>query len=131
MTYDPRPGSDRGLALTLRQSVGRLATGGVDALLGQRTLAGLGAEDGDELSRQRLEMRVGYGVPALDERFTATPELGLGLSDASRDVSLGLRLGLARSGPVSLDVGVEATRRDSGGAEAPEHGVALRLNARF
>lgn len=131
VTYDPRPGSDRGLSFTLRQSVGASATGGVDALLGQRTLAGLGAHEGDELSHRRLELRIGYGLPAYDERFTATPELGVGLAGETRDVSVGVRLGLARNDPASLDVGVEATRREASDGKAPEHGVALRLNARF
>ena len=69
LTYDPRPNSDRGLSLVLRQSVGASAAGGVDALFGQRALAGLGAEDGDELSRQRLEMRVAANGFASDVAF--------------------------------------------------------------
>ena len=131
IAYDPRPRSDRGLSLTLRQSVGASATGGVDALLGQRTLAGLGAEDDDERALRRLEMRVGYGLPAFDQRFTATPELALGFSDDTRDLSAGVRLGLAKRGTVSLEAALTATRRESAGSEAPEHGVALGLNARF
>ena len=58
LTWDPRPDSDRGVRLTMRQTVGVSATGGMDALLGRDTLAGLAANDnGDELQRRRMEMK--------------------------------------------------------------------------
>ena len=129
--YDPRPGSDRGLSLTLRQSVGAQASGGMDNLLGHRTLEGLGAGSGDELSQRRLELRIGYGLPVLGGRFTATPELGFGLSDDARDYRAGWRLGLSRTGHAAVELNVKATRRESAGADAPEHGVALSLDARW
>ena len=131
IAYDPRPASDRGLSLTLRQAVGAQATGGMDSLLGHRTLEGLGAGDGDELSQRRLEMRVGYGLPAFGGRFTATPEVGLGLSEGARNYRTGWRLGLSRSGRTSVEVNLGATRRESAGADAPEHGVSVSLDARW
>ena len=39
------PGTDRGLSLSLRQGWGVSPTGGMDALLGRETLAGLAAND--------------------------------------------------------------------------------------
>ena len=133
LTWDPRPQSDRGVRLTLRQTVGASATGGVDALLGRDTLAGLAAnDDGDELDRRRLEVKLGYGFPAFGDRFTATPEVGVGLSDSGRDYSLGWRLGLAQGGPTSLELGIEATRRESANDDRePEHGVGFRITARW
>ena len=132
LTWDPRPDSDRGLKLTLQQTVGASATGGMDALLGRGTLAGLAAnDDGDELLRRRLEVRLGYGLSAFGDRFTSTPELGLGLSDADRDYSLGWRLGLARGGGTSLDLKLEATRRESANDNAAEHGIGFKLTARW
>ena len=132
LTWDPRPDSDRGLKLTLQQTVGASATGGMDALLGRGTLAGLAAnDDGDELLRRRLEVRLGYGLSAFGDRFTSTPELGLGLSDAGRDYSLGWRLGLARGGGTSLDLKLEATRRESANDNAAEHGIGFKLTARW
>ena len=131
LAFDPRPRSERGLALSLRQSVGASAAGGVDALLGRETLAGLSeGSDGDELARGRLELRVGYGVPAFGGGFTATPEFGLGLSENARDVSLGWRLGLARSSPASLEFRLEGTRREAED-EAPKHEVGLGVVARW
>ena len=43
---DPRPSTDRGLSLSLRQGWGVSPTGGMDALLGRETLAGLAATVG-------------------------------------------------------------------------------------
>lgn len=56
LTWDPRPDSDRGARMTLQQTVGASATGGMDALLSRTTMAGLAAnDDGDELQHRRLE----------------------------------------------------------------------------
>ena len=104
LTWDPRPDTERGFSLTLRQAVGAAATGGTDALLNRGTLVGLAANtDGDELQR-RGEVKLRYGFSAFADRFTATPELGLGLSDSGRDYSLGWRLGLVQGGPTSLEL---------------------------
>ena len=45
LAWDPRPDTDRGLSLSLRQGWGLSPTGGMDALLGRETLAGLAAND--------------------------------------------------------------------------------------
>ena len=134
LTWDPRPDSERGLELTLRQAVGAEANGGVDALLSRGTMAGLAATDNDDAVRQRrLEVRLGYGLPAFADRFTATPELGFGLSETHREYSLGWRLGLARgSERVSFTLGLEAVRRESANDERePEDRVGLMLSMRW
>ena len=130
--WDPTPGSDRGPSLTLTQSVGGQASGGMDALLGRDTMSGLAANDNGELTR-RLEATLGYGVPVFGGRFIGTPEIGLGLSDTDRELKLGWRLGLARrEGNVSMDLELEATRRESANDDRePEHGVGLRFNMRW
>ena len=64
------------------------------------------------MKNRRLELKLGYGFPAFDDRFTSTPALGLGLSNGAREVSLGWKLGLVRSGPASFEVGVETRRRE-------------------
>ena len=136
--WDPTPGSDRGPSLTLRQTMGLSAAGGVDALLGRRTLAGLAANDnGDELERRRLELTLGYGFPALGDRFTSGPEIGFGLSDAAREYRLGWRLKRdMRGDPGSLELLIEGRRRESanpgsGAGAAPEQSLGIRLTARF
>ena len=78
-------------------------------------------------------MKLGYGFGAFGNRFTAAPELHVGLSDAGRDYRLGWRLALARNGPASLDLGLEATRTEPANdpGSAPEHGLAFKMTARF
>ena len=140
LSWEPRAESGRGPSLTLTQTMGGQAAGGADALLGRGTLAGLaandnGAEDG-LLSRRRLDVRFGYGFAAFGDRFTATPELGFGLSEWSRDYRLGWRLS-SGGGAGSLDLSLEAARREAangngaGAGANPEHTVGLRIEARF
>ena len=139
LTWDPGQGTGRGPKLTLTQTMGASATGGMDALLGRGAVAGLAANDnGDDLRRRRLEVKLGYGLSAFGDRFTSTPELGLGLSDTGRDYSLGWRLGLAQGGPTSLELKLEATRREyanpgsgAGAGSEPEHGIGFKLTARW
>ena len=132
--WNPRPDSDRGPNLTLTQTVGLSAHGGMNALLGRRTLEGLAAhDDGDDLARRRLEFALGYGFPLFGDRFTSTPELGFAMTAAHREYRLGWRLAPARgAGNVSFDLGIEATRRESvNGDAAPEHAAGMQLNLRW
>ena len=49
-----------------------------------------------------------------------------------RDYSLGWRMGLARSGRVSFEHGLAATRREAANDDgAPKHGIGLRGTARW
>ena len=97
-------------------------SGGMDALLGRETLAGLAANDNgggdDDLENRRL----GYGFPAFGERFTSTPEFGLGLSQGRREYSLGWRLGTAGSGPTAPEFGLGL------GQGRREYSLGWRLN---
>ena len=139
LAWSSGQGSGRGPKLKLTQAMGASASGGVDALLGRGTLAGLAANDtGDELENRRLELRLGYGFSAFGDRFTSTPELGLGLSNTGRDYSLGWRLNLAQRGPTAFDLTIEATRREhandgseAGGGPEAEHGIGLQVTARW
>ena len=126
-------GSGRGPKLTLTQTMGAPASGGMDALLERGTLEGLAAnDDGDELRNRRLELRLGYGFSALADRFTSTPELGLGLSNGHREYTLGWRLNLAQGGPTALDLKLEATRREAVNDNTdPEHSVGFKFTARW
>ena len=130
LAWNPRR-SGRGPKLTLTQTVGAGASGGKDALLSRTTLEGLAANDNGD-GRRRLEARFGYGFSAFGGGFAMTPEIGLGLSEAGRDTSLGWRLTRTGSGPGSLELSVEARRRESANDDVPpEHGIGLRLTARF
>ena len=130
--WNPSP-TGRGPTLSLRQSFGAGSANGKDALLSRETLEGLAADD-DGAGRRRLEARFGYGLAAFGGGFTMTPELGLGLglSDAGRDYGAGWRLTRAGSGPGSLELSVDATRRESANDDtAPEHGVGARFALRW
>ncbi|MDE0280901.1 MAG: hypothetical protein OXN16_07430, partial [Gammaproteobacteria bacterium] len=133
--WDPRPGSDRGLSLTLTQNWGASPTGGMDALLSRETLAGLAPDDADgggggfEASR-RLEGTLGYGLPAFGGRFTGTPNLGFGLSGGGgRDWRIGWRLTRAGGGS-AFELTLDATRREPVD-DRPEHGAMLRAAIRW
>ena len=131
LSFDPEPSSERGLSLTLTQTVGTPASGGADALLGRRHLEGLAAND-DGLGERRLEARIGYGFALFGGTVIGTPTLGLGLSDTGRDYRLGWRFGLVRRDRVDLELGIEATRREAANDDAgAEHAVGLTATARW
>ena len=139
LAWEGKPGSDRGAKLRLTQTVGGSSSGGADSLLTRGTLEGLAANDNgeagnDEMKSRRLELKFGYGLPAFGDRFTWTPEIGVGLSDTGRDYSLGWRLVRGGSGGDggSFELSFEARRRESANDDtAPEHEVGLRLTARW
>ena len=141
-SWDPAA-RDRGPRLRLTQTLGVSAHGSANAPLGHTTLAGLAANDpglgsgagGDELRQRRLEARFSYGFAAFDDRFTSTPEIAVGLSNAGRDYSLGWRLARGGGGPdgSALELAVEARRRESTANRRmpPEHALGLRVISRF
>ena len=139
LAWQQKPSSDRGAKLKLTQTIGGSSSGGADVLLSRTTLDGLAANGNDEggnddLKSRRLELRLGYGFSAFGDRFTWTPEVGVGLSDTGRDYSLGWRLVRGGSGGDggSLELSFEARRRESANDNAdPEHMIVFKLGARF
>ena len=132
LAWDPRPDSARGVALTLSQTMGAQAAGGMDTLLGHRHLGGLAADEGGALESRQLEVKLGYGFGMFGDQFTATPEAALGLSDRHRALSLGWRLGLARTEQVSMELGLTGTRREATGDDAEAvHALMLQGEMRW
>ena len=142
-SWDPVTG-DRGPRLSLTQTLGVPAQGVVEAPFGRTALAGRPPNDpGNEPRQRRLEARFGYGFAAFGDRFTSTPEIAVGLSDAGRDYSLGWRLARgpgSRSGAgggepdgSALELAVEARRLESTASRRmpPEHALGLRVISRF
>ena len=129
LAWDPEPSSALGPSLTLTQTVEATSSGGAEALLGRGHLEGLAAnDDGAGLGQRRLEARLGYGFALFGGRFTGTPEIGLGLSDAHHDYSLGWRLAEARPAGLVFGLDVEGKRRESvSGDGRPEHRLGLGL----
>ena len=126
VAWDQARSSKRGLSLTVRHSAGGSAAGGKDALFSREVMDGLAAN-----GNQRLEGRVGYGLAVYGERFTGTPELGYGLSDSGRDLSLGWRLTREGRDAGSFEASLETTRRETANDNDPEHGIGFRLTARW
>ena len=127
--WDPSPETGRGLSLTLTQSWGASASGGMDALLSRETLADLAANDNGSdgfVASSRLEGELGYGLPVLGGGFTGTPNVGFGLSDGgARDWRIGWRLTPAGAG--GFEMNLDATRSEpANDADPPVHGVMLR-----
>ena len=132
--WDPDPSSDLGASFNLTQTVGAQATGGMDALLQPDAVRVFEAADDDEeeLRRRRLEAKLGYGLAHFGGRYTGTPSVGLGLSEAEREVVLGWRLAEARSAGLVFGLDVEAARRESASGDAgPEHRLGLGLGWRL
>ena len=129
--WDPRPQTGRGLSMSLRQSWGAAPSGGMDALLGRETLAGLAANDdgaGRFEASSRLDAELGYGWPAFGGGFTGTPNIGFGLSDGgARDWRIGWRLAPAGAAAAGFEMNLDATRSEpANDADPPVHGVMLR-----
>jgi hypothetical protein len=118
--------------LTISQSWGASATGGVDALLRPDTARALGPAEEEEanadLRRHPLRVRLGYGLAVFRDRFMVTPEIGLRLSATSREYHLGCRLGLVRHDRMSLEFTVKATRRENSSDDrGARQGIGLHL----
>ena len=133
LAWDPAPESDRGPSLRISQAVGAEASGGMDALLRPDTARALAADDdGDDLRRRRLEARLGYGLSSFGGRYTAVPEIGIGLSDTAREYIHGWRFAEARSAGLVFGVDVEGARRERvAGDAAPEHRLGLGFGWRL
>ena len=134
LAWDPDPVSDRGPALSLSQTAGASASGGMESLFrpGRAGAPGAANDARDELDRRRLEAKLGYGFALFDGRYTGTPVLGLGLSDAARETTLGWRLAEARRGGLAFALDVEGARQESpAGTGKPGHRLALGLGWRL
>ena len=126
LAYDPAPATERGASLSLRQDFGGRATGGLDALFQP---AAFDDRTGSEAT-SRSALEAAYGFPVFGGRWTGSPLVGLGLAPGARDYSLGWRLVPEAATAPDLSFGVQATRRESGTAEA-EHTVGATITARW
>ena len=138
LAWDPEPLSDRGPRLTLSQTVGGPAAGGVEALLRPETARvleaandpGSGSGTGNS-GQSRLEARFGYGWPSFGGRYVVVPEVGLGVSETAREYIHGWRLVEAKRGGLAFGLDVEAARRERAtGNAAPEHRLGFGLGWR-
>ena len=124
LRFDPTPSSALGPAVALTPSWGGSSSGGVAALLGRETLAGLAANDA--AASGRLDAEAAYGLAVFGGRAMGTPYLWVGQSEVFREVRMGCRLELLRW--EGLEMGIEGTQRESTGDNmAPDREVMLHL----
>ena len=114
-----------------------LAAVGLDTLFHRDD--GLAANDngeGADLAQRRFETKLGYGLAAFGDRFTITPEMGFGFSNAGRDYSLGWRLTREARFGGALELSMEARRHESandgsGAGAGAQHAIRFKLMARY
>ena len=125
LRYAADPSAERGMWLSLRQTYGSMANGGMDGLLGRETLPAPAA-DGNDPAGSRLNAETGYGFPIADGRLTGAPYVGFGLSGGVREHRLGYRVSLARGEAVTFRMQLEVTtRRNSGDGAKKDRAVML------
>ena len=124
----------RGLSFSLAPTYGAPGSG-VDRLWSAQDARGLAPTGGEFEPESRLEGELGYGLAMFGHRFTGTPNLGFGLSGGgARDYRLGWRLTSMIRGDAGFEVTLDATRSEpvnDNGAGAAQHGIGLRLAARW
>ena len=123
-------GAGRGLSASFTPSYG-VDPGGTERLWALPDASGLAANENAAPSH-RLDAEMGYGLPLFGDRFTGTPNVGLGLSDTARELRMGWRLTPAGVAASRFEVNLDAVRREAANANEPvEHGVMLRSQFRW
>ena len=118
--------SGRGLSLALAPAWGA-ASGGAERLWSLRDARQFAANDAFDPAG-RLDAEAGYGFGAFAGRGLMTPYAGLALTETgARAWRTGVRWTL---GP-GVAFGVEGTRGEPAGDDAPEHGLAFRATLRW
>ena len=127
-SFDPTPGTPLGFLAKLTPSWGGEATSGAQALWGRDTMAGMAP--GQSLAGNRLEAEFGYGLP-VGGQLVGTPRLAIGTSEYGRDYRFGYGLAMFEGLGMGFNLGVDAHRREIPGQGRSEHGLELRLAARW
>ena len=128
LSYNPTPSTPLGLTARVAPSWGGQATSGAEALWGRETMAGLAPGAG--ANGTRLAAEVGYGLP-VGRRFVGTPTVGVGTAADGRDYRLGYRLGALGGEGTTVELGVEAQRRERPRQAGTDHGARARATLRW
>ena len=120
----------RGLSFSLAPVIGSAASAS-ERLWAAQDARGL-APGGEFDAARGLQAEAGYGLALFGDRFTGTPNLGVGLADGgARDYRIGWRLTSAVPGDPGFEVSLDATRREAANDNDAEHGVMLRSLIRW
>ncbi len=125
--FDPRPESERGPSLSLRQAIGGRADGGIEALFAATPL-GDGGNIGSGAGMRRT-LETAYGFSAFGGHFTASPHAEVDFTERARDYALGWRF-VPHKLASDLAFGVKATRREAE-TLAPVHVFGVEATVRW
>ena len=110
VSYDPTPATPLGLNARVTPGWGGDAMSGADALWASEAMvAGAGYH---RPAGRRLDAELGYGRP-VGARFVGTPRVGVRSWKHDRDYRVGYGLGVLEGGDASVELGVDAQRRES------------------
>ena len=120
----------RGLSFSFAPTIGATSSA-TGRLWGAQDAHAL-APDGDFEAARGLRAEMGYGMALSGDRFTATPNLGFGLSDGgARDWRIGWRLSPAIERAPGFEVSLDATRSEPANGGDARHGVTLGAGFRW
>ncbi len=115
----------RGPSFSLSSRMGA-SSSAAERLWGAPDARGL-APGGEFEAGRGLTAEAGYGIGLFGDRFTGTPNVGIGMSDGGvRDYRIGWRLTSAVRGDPGFEVSLDAIRKEADyGNEPPNHGLML------
>ena len=112
VSYNPTPSTPLGFTARVSPAWGGDAMSGAEALWGRESMGGMGQDHLLGSGGNRLDTEVGYGLP-IGARFVGTPRVGLRTSQYGRDYRIGYGMQVLKQGNVSLQLGIDAERRES------------------
>ena len=130
LAFDPRPDTERGLALTLRQDIGGTTGGGLEALFANDPLM----RRMQEPDSGRLSAELGYGRAVFGERFIGVPHLGYSTARGGHEIAIGWRMtpdGEASAGAAGFTLNALATRAESLQGEPAQHRIGIEIQAQW
>ena len=130
LAFDPRPDTERGLALTLRQDIGGTTGGGLEALFANDPLM----RRMQEPDSSRLSAELGYGRAVFGERFIGVPHLGYSTARGGHEIAIGWRMtpdGEASAGAAGFTLNALATRAESLQGEPAQHRIGIEIQAQW
>ena len=125
LMYDPRPNTDRGLAVALNQSTGTGLAGDVDSLMNTAAAEDF-VQQQDPMKSGSLQAEAAYGVPAFGGRMTSAPLVGYSLSDDVQETKIGWRLTPERPKWGSFELATEVTRSDPANDDDSEYALGVQ-----
>ena len=126
--WDPRPETERGLLLSLRQEHGT-SSGGIESIFS----AGPVVEDmwsGERGQEQQWNLEASYGRTAFGGRYVGGPKFGIGFSQSGREWTTGWHITPERSSAAHVSFDITVIRTESYNQD-PQHRAGAEIKARW